>query len=162
MSRLDEKLRLPDRGEREAKNALARLWSRIMTKIKLSPSRVEENNRAYVRNPLNQIPNESGKRSSACGNIRKEIERPTLTWRGFEKLIRWSRPKSAKIVAVIEWKDGVKTIDEIAIRIDDYEAMHDHEDKPIAEYSNDELFAELKARGVDYIIPGHTIVEEED
>lgn len=161
MSKLEEKLRLPDRGEGQGKNTLARLWSRIMTKIRLTSTKVEENNRAYVRNPLNQIPNDSGKRSSAAGNIRKEIERTTLTWRGFEKLIRWSRPKSAKIVAIIEWKDGKKTIDEIAIRIDDFEPHNDHDDKPITEYSNDELFAELEARGVEFVIPGHTPIKED-
>ncbi len=162
MSKLEEKMRLPDRGESQGKNTLARLWSRIMVKIKLTPSKIEENNRAYVRNPLNQIPDDSGKRSSAAGNIRKEIERNTLTWRGFEKLIRWARPASAKVVAIITWKDGTTTVDSINIRIDDYDPKHDHEDKPISEYTNDELLAELEARGVDYVIPGHTEQEEKE
>lgn len=156
MSRLTEKLLLPDRGEGQGRNTLAKLWSRIMTKIKLTPSRVEENNRAYVRNPLNGIPDDSGKRSSAAGNIRKEIERPTLTWRGFEKLIRWSRPSAAKIVAIIEWRDGTTTYDEMHIRIDDYNLEEEEDDRPISHYTNDEILDELRLRGVEYIIPGHT------
>ena len=78
MSKLEEKLRLPDRGEGQGKNTLARLWSRIMTKIRLTSTKVEENNRAYVRNPLNQIPNDSGKRSSAAGIYVKRSKGPRL------------------------------------------------------------------------------------
>lgn len=160
MSRLEEKMRLPDRGAKDGKNNLAILLSRIMTKIKLTTKKIEENNRAYVRNPLNQIPDDSGKRSSAAGNIRKEIERNTLTWRGFEKLIRWLQPKSAEVLVIIEWKDGKKTVDNVKIRIDDFVQEPDDEERNIDFMSTDEILEELRDRGVRYIIPGLESTED--
>ena len=123
MSKLDEKMRLPDRGASQGKNSLAILFSRVISKIRLTPEKIEENNRIFVRNPINQIPDDSGKRSSASGNIRKEIERPTMTWRVFEKLIRWLRPANAKVLVIIDWKDGRQTVDQVNIRIDDRSAF---------------------------------------
>lgn len=156
MSRLDEKMRLPDRGASQGKNNLAILFSRIMAKIRLTPSKIEENNRIFVKNPLNKIPDDSGKRSSAAGNIRKEIERNTMTWRVFEKLIRWARPESAKLFVVINWKDGTQTVDHVNIRIDDYIVEDDLEEMQVNELSNDELIDVLRQRGkeVRIVIPG--------
>lgn len=156
MSKLDEKMRLPDRGASQGKNNLAILFSRIMSKTRLTPQRIEENNRIFVKNPLNKIPNDSGKRSSAAGNIRKEIERNTMTWRVFEKLIRWSRPKSAKLFVVIDWKDGTQTVDHVNLRIDDYEVEDDKEEFQVNELSTDELIEIVRQRGTDVrvVIPG--------
>lgn len=154
MSKLDEKMRLPDRGASQGKNTLAILFSRVMAKINLKPEKIEENNRIFVKNPLNQVPDDSGKRSSAAGNIRKEIEKDTMTWRVFEKLIRWSRPKSAKVFVVIDWKDGTQTVDNVNIRIDDYTLEGDHDEKTLSEYTTDELIEEVKQRGVPVVIPG--------
>ena len=154
MSKLDEKMRLPDRGASQGKNTLAILFSRVMAKINLKPEKIEENNRIFVKNPLNQVPDDSGKRSSAAGNIRKEIEKDTMTWRVFEKLIRWSRPKSAKVFVVIDWKDGTQTVDNVNIRIDDYTLEEDHDEKTLSEYTTDELIEEVKQRGVPVVIPG--------
>lgn len=147
-------MRLADRGASQGKNNLAILFSRIMTKIRLTPDKIEDNNRMFVRNPLNQVPDDSGKRSSAAGNIRKEIERNTMTWRVFEKLIRWARPKSAKVLVVIDWKDGTQTIDSVNIRIDDYVLDDSPEERQLCDLTNDELVEELAQRGVKVIIPG--------
>lgn len=162
MSKLDEKMRLPDRGASQGKNSLAILFSRVISKIRLTPEKIEENNRIFVRNPINQIPDDSGKRSSASGNIRKEIERPTMTWRVFEKLIRWLRPANAKVLVIIDWKDGRQTVDQVNIRIDDYTHEDDTEDRQLCDLSNEELLDELKQRGVQVqvVIPGLNTEED--
>lgn len=165
MSKLEDKMRLPDRGASKGKNSLSILFSRVMSKIRLSPNKIEENNRIFVKNPVNQVPDDSGKRSSAAGNIRKEIERDTMTWRVFEKLIRWSRPKSAKVYVVIDWKDGKQTIDQVNIRIDDYVFDEDPDERQLSELSNDDLIEEMIARaipGITYVIPGLVEKEKED
>lgn len=156
MSKLADKMRLPDRGASQGKNSLAILYSRIMAKIHLTPEKIEENNRIFVKNPLNQVPDDSGKRSSASGNIRKELERPTMTWRVFEKLIRWARPASAKVLVVIDWKDGTQTVDQVNLRIDNWDGEDRLEERQLCDLSNEDLLEELEQRGVQVqvIIPG--------
>lgn len=156
MSKLKEKMRLPDRGADLGKNNLAILFSRIMARVKMTTKKIEENNRAYIRDPINCIPDDSSKRSSAAGNIRKEIERETLTWRSFEKLLRWMRPAAATVHVVLDWKDGTRTVESIKICIDDYDPKKDPEELALSDASVDDLQEELRLRGyeVTISIPG--------
>lgn len=156
-------MRLPDRGADSGGNNLAILFSRIMSRVKMTVKKIEENNRAYIRNPMNGIPDDSGKRSSAAGNIRKEIERDKLTWRSFEKLIRWMRPASATVFIVLDFKDSTRIVESVRINVDDYTAENDVDDKTLSDASIEELQEELKLRGfeVKISIPGITEPKED-
>lgn len=155
MSNLRKMLALKDKGAEQTNSVLAKLMRKIMISINMTPEKVEENNRLWMDNPRNEIPDDSGKRSSFAGNIRKEIERPTMTWRVFEKLIRWTRPTKATFVCMLEHRDGTKSVNQIVMPIDNYvkESLHDI---PIGDLNNDEVFEVLRERGfhIPTIIPG--------
>lgn len=147
-----------DKRKQRPGDTLSRLFAKISQKVKLDSSKIKENNKRYVNNPANLLVGDSGKRSSAAGNILKELERPTMTWRVFEKLIRWMNPKAAKVIVVIDWPDGLQTVDTINLRIEDHlgETVEvDLEELQVCDLSNDQLKLILLERGEPPVhIPG--------
>lgn len=147
-----------DKRKAKPGDTLSRLFAKISQKVKLDSSKIRENNKRYVSNPANKLMNDSGKRSSAAGNILKELERPTMTWRVFEKLIRWMNPKAAKVIVVIDWQDGLQTVDTINLRIEDHlgETVDvDLEELQVCDLSNEQLKRILIDRGEAPVhIPG--------
>lgn len=154
---------MEDRGARYADNVLALLFSRIMSKTRMTEVKIEENNRKYVMNPLNRIPKDSSKQSSIRGNIRKEIERSQMTWKVYEKLLRWMNPTSIKFATILTWPDGTVTVEEVKIRVDNYEHSDTLDDQVVSDLTNDELLEVVRARGMDIkvIIPGVNDSNEE-
>lgn len=149
-------MKSPNKVKRQG-DTLSLLFHRISQKAKLNVRKIKENNLHYVNNPANQVSENSSKRSSAAGNIRKELERQTMTWRVFEKLIRWMRPKAAKVFIVIDWRDGTQTVDQINLRMEEYVDADDSslEERQVCDLSNDEMKRVLIERGEPYVhIPG--------
>ena len=61
---------------------------------------------SYLNNPTNRVPRSSKGRSSARGNLSKEILKSNMTWKNFEKAIKFLNPIKAEFSIKLHWKNG--------------------------------------------------------
>jgi hypothetical protein len=73
--------------------------------------------KAYLADPRNGIPNNSRDRSSARGNLNKELLRPDMTWRVFLKAMNFLDLIRVSFTVKVQWKDGKVT--EVTARLKD-------------------------------------------
>ena len=61
----------------------------------------------YLNDPYNKIPPNPKDRSSARGNLNKELNRNTMTWKVFRKAILFLAPVRATFIIRFEWHTEV-------------------------------------------------------
>ncbi len=68
---------------------------------------------AYLEDPKNGIPQNKKEKTSARGNITKEIGKPSITWKTFIKALRIIGVEKFKIRITIIYRDNTETSHEI-------------------------------------------------
>lgn len=63
----------------------------------------------HLDDPIEKIPNTSAARSSARGNLNRELKENDITWKVFEKGIRFLRPLRAEFRVKLHWQNGSVT-----------------------------------------------------
>lgn len=97
----------------EATGALSRLLRQILLDINLEPFRWSTLMDNYVKDPRNRIDPKDV--SSAKGNLAKELVRPDITWKVFNKAMRFLNPKRVRILVAIDWQNKKTTLHEVTI-----------------------------------------------
>ena len=96
MGDLKEMLNSEDKQRRQARGVLARLFRQILLDVKMTPLMWNNLMIKYLNDPENGIANTGRERSSARGNLNKELHRPNMTWKVFLKGIRFLRPMKVR------------------------------------------------------------------
>lgn len=99
----------------EATGALSRLFRQILFDINLESFRWGQLMDNYVKNPRNRIDQNNKDISSAKGNLAKELVRPDMTWKVFNKAMRFLNPKRVRIVVAIDWQNKKTTLHEVTL-----------------------------------------------
>jgi len=99
----------------DATGALSRLFRQILLDVNLSRLRWASLMDQYIKDPRNRIHQTSKDISSARGNLAKELVRPDMTWKVFNKAIRFLNPRNVKISITIEWHRKRTTVHEVHI-----------------------------------------------
>lgn len=109
----------PDPEDKKAaRNELAYLFRQILVDVKVPPNRWNELMVRYLDNPRNGIPNTVRDRSTARGNLNKDLQRPTMTWKVFSKGIVFLSPKGFTLEVTLEWKDREPTVHRVSLELD--------------------------------------------
>lgn len=113
-----------------ARNVLSRLWRRILFAQGINPLLWEKMMVRYLNDPLHNIPPTGNRRSSARGNLQKELSRPSMTWKVFQKAMRFLNPKRVRFMVEITWWSNrvttyAETLDLHALDLDETEQTLD-------------------------------------
>lgn len=106
MSKLQELYEQSGGDNPVRKGDLSRLFGEIIHELDLDDKQIRLLMYKWVNDPSNKVPNDPSSRSSARGNIRKDIRREEITWKVFKKLIRWLRPIRGRLVIELDWENG--------------------------------------------------------
>jgi hypothetical protein len=96
----------PDKRVREAKGVLSVLWRQLLMVLNIDGWRWDKLMRKYLADPHNGIQNNSRDRSSARGNLNKELKRDDMTWRVFLKALKFLDPIRVVFTVKITFQDG--------------------------------------------------------
>lgn len=103
----DDLLNDPDKRVREARGVLSAIWRQFLVLRSVDGFRWDQLMRNYLNDPRNGIRNNSRDRSSARGNINKELlKRDDITWRVFLKALNFLDPLKIVFSVRVTFKDG--------------------------------------------------------
>lgn len=102
-----------DRAIRSTEDLLSKLWRIILRDKNIESIAWNNLMEQYLNDPRLKIPFTSLARSSARGNLNKELRGTPMTWKVFEKGIGFLRPVKAEFVVRLRWAD--RTVTEHAI-----------------------------------------------
>lgn len=88
---------------------LAALYKNIFMVLGVTPERFNVLMDQFLRDPRNGIPTNLKERSSARGNIRKELLRPYMTWKVFCKGLKFLNIPSFSVSITLNHRNGSKT-----------------------------------------------------
>lgn len=117
----DELKKLLSSADKEipaAENVLSRLFRQILADLNINHSVWNKLMIRYLDDPRHGIPKAGRDRSSARGNLNKELRRPTFTWRIFQKGLRFLGPVSVRFEVHMEWPTKKVTVHSTRLKID--------------------------------------------
>jgi hypothetical protein len=105
-----------DKGVGTARNALARLFRQILRDLDIDPNRWHRLMVRYLMDPRNKIPANGKDKSSARGNLNKELRRDRMTWKVFnDKAIPFLNPVEVEFEVRMTWANGRKTVHRVVM-----------------------------------------------
>lgn len=104
-----------DKQVHDARSVLSRLFRIILADLKVGPLLWNRLMLRYLNDSRNNIPNNSKDRSSSRGNLSKELRRTIMTWKVFEKGIRFLGPKWMRITIDLGWPSGRVTTHRVMV-----------------------------------------------
>lgn len=90
-----------------ANGVLAKLFRTIVQERRINPGSWAKLMYDYLNNPSNGVQNNPKDRSSARGNLNKELHRTSMTWKVFRKAILFLAPVRATFVVRFEWRTDI-------------------------------------------------------
>lgn len=102
-------LELDDRGVSRARGVLSRLFRVILCQVKLSGPQWEMLMDRMLNDPRNPMPKNSKDRSSQKGNLNKALKGDRMTWKTFEKALRFLAIQKVKFIVEPTWANGRTT-----------------------------------------------------
>lgn len=106
---LNHLLQDPDKQVVEAKG-LARLFRQMLAELGVNPMKWHQLMNAYLNDPRNRVPKDSRAKSSTRGNLNKELMKSRMTWKNFERGIRFLNPVEAEFSVKLKWRGGRTTV----------------------------------------------------
>lgn len=119
MKKRERVLNSPDKQIGQATGLLAAIWRQILRECKVDDEKFDMLMQQWINNPRNRIPNDAKKRSSARGNLAKEMFRDDMTWRVFLKGIRFLNPRSIRFHVTLDWGHRNYTTVEHRVNVQD-------------------------------------------
>lgn len=105
----DDFLNDPYKGVKNAKGVLAKLFRQALVDLNITTPLWNVKMNRYLNDPRNRIPSHSKDRSSARGNLNKELRRETMTWKVFRKALMFLGPVRATFIVRLEWPNRQTT-----------------------------------------------------
>ena len=106
-------LNSPDRGITETRGIggiIARLWRTILSDLNIRPGKFEILLSEFIINAKSKVADDRVSKLFTRGNLRRELERPTMTFKVFMKGIKMLRVTRFKIAIELEFSSGKKTL----------------------------------------------------
>lgn len=128
-----------DKSIMDAKEPLARLFRKLVKKVKMTPEYWSFLVDKFVNDPVNGAAGDPRKMSSLKSNLQSELYNDTMSGKVFIKAVRFLRPKKARLVLEVIW-DGDDKPTSVGIAI--------YSRKP-EETENDDETSESNKKGVD-------------
>ena len=116
-----------------ATGILSKLFRLLLKDLNITPSHWNKLLNAYLDNPKNQVPPDSKSRSTARGNLRKELKKPDMTVWNFIKAIRFLNPLSFTLTIHCYWPDQTQTQYEVVFELYEHDQDTESEDGPTQE-----------------------------
>lgn len=104
-----------DKGLTEARGVLTHIFRKILMERGVNSYVWDRYMRSYLQNPLNQVPQNSKDRSSARGNLNKELRRDKMSWKVFVKALRFLGPMRIKFEVHLLWGNGETTVHSVEL-----------------------------------------------
>jgi hypothetical protein len=79
----------------------------------------------YLNDPRNGFAGNGKMRSSERGNLIKEIRRPDMTWKVFQKCIQFLDPLGVEFEIRLKWRNGKTTLHTLRVKSADQLAEDD-------------------------------------
>jgi hypothetical protein len=98
---------------------LADLFHRIMLGIGINSHRFDRLMESYLNDPRNAIPQNIKDRSSARGNLRKELLKSAMSWKVFCKGLRFLNIRRFHINIKLEHANGDITSHDMVVKLAD-------------------------------------------
>lgn len=120
-------LQSPDKEVSKAKGILARLFRQILEDADINYYRWDMLMEQYLDNPRNRVPTNTKERSSARGNLNKELRRESMTWKVFDKALRFLGPTKVRFEVHLTWRSKKTTVHGINVQLgqdDDGESLN--------------------------------------
>lgn len=112
-----------DKGASKATGVLSLVFRKTLAELGVNATMWNKLMLGYLGDKRNRIPNNSRARSSTRGNLTKELSKPNMTWRNFEKGIRFLNPVEALFSLRLTWRNGKTSCHDILLfgekRVDD-------------------------------------------
>lgn len=108
----------PDRGITETRGIggiLARLWRQILADINIGPSRFEMLLTDFINSAKRRVPDNRVSKLFTRGNLRRELERPTMTFKVFMKGIKMLKVSKIRIAVELEFGSGKKSLHQTTV-----------------------------------------------
>lgn len=103
----DDLLSDPDKRVREARGVLSAIWRQLLAILSIDGFRWDQLMKNYLSDPRNGVRDNSRDKSSARGNINKELlKRDDITWRVFIKALNFLDPLHVVFSVRITMKNG--------------------------------------------------------
>lgn len=93
-------------GATRAADVLTRIFRLILHDYKITPGRWQALVNQYLNDPRNGVPSTGADRSSHRGNLNKELLKPTMTIKVFQKAMRFLRPSSIRFEVHLGFDQG--------------------------------------------------------
>lgn len=144
--KLTHMLNARDKGAGEASGVLAKLFRQILLDRKITPLHWSNLMMRYLDDPRNGVPRDVKDKSSARGNLNKELVRPRMTWKVFRKGLRFLGPRWVRFEVHFGWENGETSIHKLMLDSGpvteddelDLGGMYDDTDTPVVvDYLND-------------------------
>lgn len=103
---IDNLLRSTRYDPNDQPNFLGKIWRRYMQHINLGAAKFDRYMDLWLNDPANRVPARGKKRSSYRGNLTKQLTKKQLTMDNFLTGIRFTRPKSARLILEVTTEDG--------------------------------------------------------
>lgn len=105
----------------EAEDVLARLFRTILADINMTEYHWRGRMRRYLEDPTNHILSTSTARSSARGNLNKELASRKMSWNVFLKGLKFLGPEWIKFRVEAGWNPNRSTIHELEMLMNQYD-----------------------------------------
>mgnify|MGYP000091301617 CR=1 FL=1 len=113
-----------DKGVSKASGVLSLVFRKTLGELGVNATMWNKLMLNYLSDKRNRIPNNSRARSSTRGNLNKELSKPNMTWRNFEKGIRFLNPLEAVFTLRLTWRNGKTTVHDIRLLGEAPEGQH--------------------------------------
>jgi len=128
-----------DKGASKATGVLSLVFRKTLAELGVNATMWNKLMLGYLGDKRNRIPNNSRARSSTRGNLTKELSKPNMTWRNFEKGIRFLNPIEAVFSLHLTWRNGKTSVHSIVLagerRVeDDTQNLPSHEELVLLEW----------------------------
>jgi hypothetical protein len=153
-------LALPDKGISRTRDPLSRLFRKMLFDLGMDEFHANKRAREYLDDPSNRIPNNPSARSSARGNLFKELASDRMTFNVFIKGLKFLGPQAATFRIDVKWNASRTTTHLIEMPISPTYYARDAQPIKIEEIAKiDSLLTELR-NTVDAIPSSGIIVKD--
>jgi hypothetical protein len=121
-------LNSPDRGITETRGIggiVARLWRTILSDLNIRPGKFELLLTEFIINAKSKVADDRVSKLFTRGNLRRELERPTMTIKVFMKGIKMLRVTKFKIAVELEFSNGKKTLHSTSVDLGEPKTVND-------------------------------------
>jgi hypothetical protein len=118
-----------DKEVGNARGILARLFRKILADLSVTYYHWDMLMEKYLDNPRNRVPSNTKERSSARGNLNKELRRESMTWKVFDKALRFLGPVRAEFSVKLTWQNKRTSVHSVEVLLGE-ESDQDEADTP--------------------------------